>query len=92
MTGAARCGIGAVIKAREVETMQEHRRAQRNAEHGPKAVPLGGLRHLPHWTSSDSGRRICKIGLPSVFESPARNLLATQPQAFLNGLLGVTEH
>ena len=85
MTGAARRGIGFVIKAREVETMQEHRRADRNAEHGPKAVPPEGLRHLPHWTSSDVGRRICLIRLPSVFLVQHQICSQRNPRHFSTG-------
>ena len=88
MTGAARCGIEFVIKARAVETMQDasSSEAQRRARIQDRTARRAAASSALHFV----GLRSSHLPDAPPLRPPrsARNLLATQPRAFFNGLPG----
>ena len=87
MTGAARCGIGFVIKARAVESMQDASTSV--AERRARTQDLTARRVAAYSALHVVGLRSSYLPDTPPLRPPrsARNLLATRPQAFFNGLL-----
>ena len=88
MTGAARCGIGFVIKARVVEAMQDASASV--TERRARIQGCTARRVAAYCALHVVGLRSSYLPDTPPLRPPrsARNLLATRPQAFFNGLLG----